>query len=219
MLHLVLAESALELVPESMQDHPSAKSHSRRLGRDAGSTLLDISWHYAAMRGYPDVHKRGRPDLVHQAILAAVATPLYRNDMVRIYIHTITDVVVEFGSGVRVPKSYHRFEGLFARLLLDGHAGEAGMLRAYACNMPSLLDAIKPTISVGLSKTGNLVTCSQMTTRLGAGACVVVGGFQRGSFSDATGKTLDEIYAISPLSLETHLVVSRLLYDVESATA
>ena len=69
---------------------------------------------------------RGRPDLVHQAVLAAVATPLYRDGLVRMYVHTIRDVVVRFGEGVRVPKSYHRFEGLFAKLLREGRAGGGG---------------------------------------------------------------------------------------------
>ena len=216
--HLVLAESALELVPESMRGHPAAGAHARRLGRPASETLLDVSWHYAAMRGAPDAHRRGRPDLVHQAVLAAVATPLYRDGLVRLYVHTIRDVVVRFGGGVRVPKSYHRFEGLFAKLLREGHAGGGeALLEASGGTVPSLLREIDPPERVGLSRAGRPVSCRQMAAGLEEGACVVVGGFQRGGFSDTTAGALDRVCSISPQPLETHLVVGRLLYDVEAA--
>ena len=216
-LHLVLAESALELVPESMRGHPAARAHGRRLGRPASETLLDVSWHYAAMRGAPDAHRRGRPDLVHQAVLAAVATPLYRDGLVRLYVHTLRDVVVRFGGGVRVPKSYHRFEGLFAKLLREGRAGgEEALLEAGGGTIPSLLREIGPSERVGLSRAGLPVACRRMAAGLGEEACVVVGGFQRGGFSDSTAGALDRVCSISPRPLETHLVVGRLLYDVES---
>lgn len=213
--HLVLAESALELVPGSMQAHPAARSHARRLGRPASGTLLDVSWHYAAMRGTPDAHKRGRPDIIHHAILAAVATPLYRDGLLRVYVHTIRDVVVRLGEGVRMPKSYHRFEGLMAGLLA-GTGGE-GPLEAGPSTLPELLDWIGPTSKVGLSRGGSPVSCRRLAAGLPDGSCVVVGGFQKGGFAESTSGSLDCIRSISPRPLETHLVVGRLLYDMEEA--
>lgn len=204
----------MELVPGSMQTHPAARSHARRLGRPASKTLLDVSWHYAAMRGTPDMHKRGRPDIIHQAILAAVATPLYRDGLLRVYIHTIRDVVVRFGEGVRVPKSYHRFEGLMAGLLAG--TGDGELLEAAPSTLPALLNDIGPSAKAGLSRTGEPVSCRRLAAGLPDGSCVVVGGFQKGGFADSTSGSLDYIRSISPCPLETHLVVSRLLYDVEA---
>ena len=216
MFHLVLAESALELVPGPMQTHPAAISHARRLGRPASRTLLDISWHYAAMRHAPDMHKRGRPDIIHQAILAAVATPLYRDGLLRIYIHTIRDMVVRLGEGVRIPKSYHRFEGLMAGLLAG--TGEGNLLEASPSTLPALLEQIGPSARVGLSRAGEPASCRRLAAGLPDGSCVVVGGFQKGGFADSTTGSLDRIRAISPHPLETHLVVGRLLYDIEEAS-
>ncbi len=50
MLSLVLVESALELIPRSIQKHPSVVSHSQKLGKYPSEILLDNSWHFAAMK-------------------------------------------------------------------------------------------------------------------------------------------------------------------------
>ena len=165
------------------------------------------------MRRTPDAHKRGRPDIIHQAILAAVATPLYRDGRLRVYIHTIRDVVVRLGEGVRIPKSYHRFEGLMAGLLAG--TGGGGLLEVYPSTLPALLEQIGPSAKVGLSRAGEPVSCRRLAAGLPDGSCVVVGGFQKGGFADSTTGALDCIHSISPHPLETHLVVGRLLYDME----
>ena len=161
------------------------------------------------------MHKRGRPDIIHQAILAAVATPLYRDGRLRVYVHTIQDMVVRFGEGVRMPKSYHRFEGLMAGLLAG--TGGGGLLEAGPSTLPALLDEIDPPAKVGLSRRGSPVSCRRLAAGLPDGSCVVVGGFQKGGFAASTTGSLDCIRSISPRPLETHLVVGRLLYDMEAA--
>jgi len=51
MISIVLAESALELVPSDLKHHPSVVSHARKLGKLSSEILLDNSWHFAAMKG------------------------------------------------------------------------------------------------------------------------------------------------------------------------
>lgn len=218
MLHVVLAESSLELVPDGMRGHPSVRAHAGRLGRRPSGVLLDNSWHYAAMRGARQEGKRGRPDLVHFAILAATSTPLYRTGLARLYVHTIGDVVVRFGEGVRIPKSYHRFEGLFARLLAEGRvdAGEGPLLEAAGGTLPDLVRSIGPSGVAGLSVSGRPANCREVVAGLGDDPCVVVGGFQKGDFGEATSGMLEGVYSISPHPLESHVVVSRLMYEAEN---
>jgi rRNA small subunit pseudouridine methyltransferase Nep1 len=45
--------------------------------------------------------------------------------------------------------------------------------------------------------------------------CVVIGGFPSGHFSKDIESRIDKMYSISDLSLEAHVVVSRLLYEWE----
>jgi len=76
MISLILAESALELVPKELKSHSSVVSHAQKLGKRPSEILLDNSWHFAAMKGMDNEIKRGRPDLVHFCILEATTIPL-----------------------------------------------------------------------------------------------------------------------------------------------
>ena len=77
MISLILSESALELVPYELEEHPSVISHANKLGKHPSEILLDNSWHFGAMKGIKNEIKRGRPDLVHFSILEATTCLLY----------------------------------------------------------------------------------------------------------------------------------------------
>jgi len=64
-------------------------------------------------------YKRGRPDILHIALLNALATPLYIQNHLRVFIHTFDNNVILVGKNVRFPKSYFRFEGLMLNLFRD----------------------------------------------------------------------------------------------------
>ena len=85
MISLIISESALELVPFELEDHPSVVSHARKLGKYSSEILLDNSWHFAAMKGIKNEIKRGRPDLVHFSILEATTIPLYLQNKLNIF--------------------------------------------------------------------------------------------------------------------------------------
>lgn len=112
MLSLVIAESALELVPLELCKHNSVIASARRFNKKPSEILLDISWHFAAMKGIKNEIKRGRPDLVHFSLLEACSIPLYFENKLNVFVHTIDDKVISVGQNVRLPKSYHRFIGL-----------------------------------------------------------------------------------------------------------
>ena len=116
MISLIISESALELVPFELENHPSVVSHARKLGKYPSEILLDNSWHFAAMKGIKNEIKRGRPDLVHFSILEATTIPLYLQNKLNLFVHTVDDKVIHFGKNVHLPKSYHRFEGVIEKL-------------------------------------------------------------------------------------------------------
>ena len=55
---LILAEAALETVPADIANHPAVTGHARRLGLKTSRTLLDRSYHHAAMKGLSENWKR-----------------------------------------------------------------------------------------------------------------------------------------------------------------
>ena len=88
MISLILSESALELVPYELEEHPSVISHAKKLGKYPSEILLDNSCHFAAMKGIKNEIKRGRPDLVHFSILEATTIPLYYENKLNLFVHT-----------------------------------------------------------------------------------------------------------------------------------
>ncbi|MCP8317603.1 MAG: 16S rRNA methyltransferase, partial [archaeon] len=61
-LVLILAESALELIPHELWKHPSVVKHASSKGKKVSEILLDRSYHHSAMLRLKDSEKRGRPD-------------------------------------------------------------------------------------------------------------------------------------------------------------
>lgn len=217
MFTLIIAESSLELVPSRIAGHPSVTMHARRLGKRSTEILLDNSWHFAAMKGIDNEIKRGRPDIVHLCLLEAVSIPLYQNDMLQVFIHTIDDKVIKIGKNVSIPKSYHRFEGLIEKLYHDkiiAHKDDI-LLEIKKMTFSELISEIDPLEVIGLSTNGKSKSYSEIATEFDDDTCLVVGGFQKGHFSDEILSKIDHLYSINQTFLEAHVVISRMLYEYE----
>ena len=217
MLSLILAESSLELVPKEIQNHKSVLSHSQKLGKKSSEILLDNSWHFAAMKGIENEIKRGRPDLVHFSMLEACSIPLFFEKKISVYVHTINDKVIFVGNDVRLPKSYHRFEGLMEKLFDEKviEANGNNLLEIKDMNFDQLIEKISPDRIVGLSKQGVLSSCEDVAKKLTENSCIIIGGFPKGHFSDSTRKKIEYLVNINKKSLESHIVISRILYEYE----
>ena len=217
MISLILAESALELVPDKIQNHPSVISHAQKLKKHASEILLDNSWHFAAMKEMDNEIKRGRPDLVHFCILEATTIPLYQKNKIKIYVHTIDDKIIYLGDNVSIPKSYHRFEGLIEKLFLEKTIESGGntLLEIKDKTFLELIDEIKPSKIIGLSSNGEKNSFEDTISEMPDNCCLIIGGFQKGHFSDTIQTKIDKLISINDSSLEAHVVVARMLYEYE----
>ena len=179
--------------------------------------ILDISWHYAAMKGIKNYLKRGRPDLVHFSLLEACSIPLYFEKKLRVYVHTIDNKVIFVGEKVRLPKSYHRFVGLMEKLFSDKKIQEDGknLLEIKDMTFDNLIGRIGAEQVIGLSTKGLKGSYHQLAQELGNNSCIVVGGFARGHFSETVLKKIDRLICIEKNPLEAHVVIARLLYECE----
>ena len=219
-LNFVLAESALELVPKEILRSPAVASDSRRRGVDASRILLDRSLHHSAMARLKDSEKRGRPDLVHAALLSVTGTPLYLDGSVRVLVHTSQDVVLELAERTRIPKSYFRFRGLVEKLLFE--RSNEGLVKAYGAGIREVLrKMISPDRVFGLSVQGRQTGPEELAKAIVAAKnpCVVVGGFPHGHFSQETLALVDELVRIHERPLEAHVIASRVVYEVEKVAA
>lgn len=217
MISLILAESALELIPLELQDHQSVLSHAQKLGKHPSEILLDNSWHFAAMKGIKNEIKRGRPDLVHFSLLEATTIPLYLKNKIKVYIHTINDQVIQIGENVHIPKSYHRFEGLIEKLFLEKiiRSNDNILLEIKEKSFSELINEIKPSTVIGFSTKGELSSFEKISSEISDNACIVIGGFQKGHFTESTKNKINHLFSIDELSYEAHVVIARILYEYE----
>ena len=217
MISLVLAESSLELIPQDLIFHPSVVSHAQKLGKRPSEILLDNSWHFAAMKNIDNEIKRGRPDLVHFSILEATTIPLYFKNKIKIFIHTIDDKVISVGENVHIPKSYHRFAGLFEKLFSEKiiNVDNNELLSVKEQSFSQLIASLNPSQIIGLSTTGKPSSFEKISTNVRDNSCIVIGGFQKGHFSNSINDNLTDLFSVGSTSLESHVVVARMLYECE----
>ncbi len=217
MISLILSESALELVPSELKHHPSVVSHAKKLGKYSTEILLDNSWHFAAMKGIKNEMKRGRPDLVHFSILEATTIPLYLENKIKLYVHTIDDKVISFGENVHLPKSYHRFAGVIEKLYQKKEivTNNDVLLEIKDQSFSELIDEINPKKVIGFSTNGISSSYEKIAAEISDDTCLVLGGFQKGHFSDSIQEKITDLYSVGNNSFEGHVVVSRILYEYE----
>lgn len=225
-ISLVISEAALEKIPVNIIDHPSVTNHARKLGKRPSEILLDRSYHHAAMlsSNLEFAWKRGRPDLVHFALIEALSTPLFFNNLLQVYVSTISNQVVFIGENLRIPKSYPRFEGLMIDLFKKYHIREgknATLLKLQNnVSLDSLINGtIKPLKVIGFSRTGVQSTPENIiSTHISKDSCqcaFIIGGFPSGHFTENTKRLCDYFYSIGNYSLEAHVVIARVLYECE----
>ena len=217
MISLIISESALELIPFELEDHPSVVSHAKKLGKYPSDILLDNSWHFAAMKGIKNEIKRGRPDLVHFSILEATTIPLYLQNKLNIFVHTVDDKVIHFGKNVHLPKSYHRFEGVIEKLYQEKKimAKNELLLEIKEQTFSELIDEINPSKIFGFSTEGQLSSYEKIAAQISDNSCIIIGGFQKGHFSDSIQNKITDLYSIGNESFESHVITSRILYEYE----
>ena len=217
MLYIILAESSLELIPKKIHNHPSVTSYSKKFKKNSSNTLLDNSWHFGAMKGLDNEIKRGRPDIIHLTLLSLCTTPVFYKNKIKVFVHTVNDEVISINNNTRLPKSYHRFQGLMEKLFLTKkiESEDEILMEMKNSSLPQLISKIKPTQIIGLTTQGQKTSLDKLVEQIEENSCIILGGFQKGHFSNETEKIIEESFSINDSSLEAHLVASRLAYEYE----
>jgi len=225
-LHLVLVESALELVPPEIVHHEVVKKHAKRRGKKPWEIILDKSVHYYAMLKLPNHHKRGRPDIVHLSLLNALCSPLNKLGLLRVYVHTIDNRIIFIDPSVRLPRHYYRFVGLMEQLLVEGKVPPNSDKPLMTCRrmfLHEFVDEMKFGYIYLLHEGGRYVSPRDLGKEIverierGEKVAVFVGAFPHGDFFEDTKRLANEAVSIYPEPLDAWIVVSRIIEGVEHA--
>ena len=217
MITIILVESSLELIPKELYKHSSVTSYSKKFKKIPSQTLLDNSWHFGAMKGLNDEIKRGRPDIVHLTLLSLCTTPAFYENKIKVFVHTINNEIIYINNKTKLPKSYHRFQGLMEKLFFTKkiQAEDEILMELKQSSLSELLSKIQPNHIIGLTTKGQKNTIEKIVKQIPENSCILIGGFQKGHFSNETQRIIEKSFSINDLSLEAHIVASRLVYEYE----
>ena len=221
-LALVLAESAIETVPNEIAGHPAVLNWAHRKRKDPRRLILDQNYHFAAMQklGRTGLH-RGRPDIAHFCLLLALGSPLNMQGNLRCYVHTLQDRIINVDPKARLPRNTDRWVSLLEQLYEEKVIPPMGpaLLTLTQGTVAAIADQIKPDLVVALTREGDLRPMDIVAKRLADHnrPLLLIGGFAEGHFSKRTMELVSESCRVDRRKLEAWTVVARAVYDYERA--
>lgn len=225
-LTIVVAEAGLELIPKEIEEHPIVRAQARKRGKKPNEILLDISLHYKAMKNLNNWFKRGRPDIVHILLLIALSSVLNKAGLLRIYVHTVNDLIIYVDPRARIPRNYNRFVGLMEQLLVEKKVPPDSQKPLLWVEEKRLEEFVKENqfdYIVLLHEEGKFVKPSVfgdiISSKMAKGerSCVIIGGFQRGDFEPSTLSLTENRVAIYRQPLEAWTVLSMVIHSIENS--
>jgi rRNA small subunit pseudouridine methyltransferase Nep1 len=221
-LTLVLAESAIELVPNEIADHKTVLNAARRKKKNPHRLILDQSYHHSALLrlGRSGVG-RGRPDITHFSLLVALGSPLNLEDKLRCFIHTRDSHVISVNPRARLPRNTDRFTSLLEQLYEESVVPKSGtpLMSLKHESLHDLMREISSDSVIAMTTQGNSRPLESVSLELANmnKPTVLIGGFPTGHFSKKTIEESSRQYRIDRRQLEAWSVVARTIYDYEKA--
>jgi rRNA small subunit pseudouridine methyltransferase Nep1 len=216
MLHLVIAETELELIPEELHSNSEIKNYCRSRGKKPDKCVLDANQTPNATISISNGAVRGRPEILHICLLNALESDLYRNEKIQIWVHTRQDKVIKIDHRFRIPRMYSRFLSLMEELFDSGQVPPEGLasLTLEEKTLKNLVKSIKPSKTYILSKQGKNIKKSTLIKQISKSKkpLIIVGGFTDRDFSEKTKKLTKEIYSISENQLMSWSVLGAVVY-------
>lgn len=184
--------------------------------------ILDDNYHHQLIPKLGEQFKRGRPDVVHFALLDITGTPAFMENLIDVYIHSINNTTVKVLPGVRPPRTLQRFCGVMSKVL-TGRSQEQE-LRLFEVrkdqSIKELVDSIDSGSIVSLTTEGvssNLSIFLRKTYDQVERVTWIIGGFSHGHFSDDVKTISSDAISISKYSLAAHVVAARLCFVTEQS--
>ena len=213
-LIIFLVECGLELVPKNLRTHPAVKKNIKK--NNYSSQLLDNALHHSAMTKLPNFKKRGRPDILHACLLNILGAPANKAGFIKLFIHTFHDRIFEFNPEIKITRNFNRFKGLMAKMLIDGGA------RVNHTSLISELDYGLNELILSFEET-NIILCTSKGKILSENSelfknkskfknyLIIIGGFQKGYFSNDFTKLNASQISISRYPLDAWIVASKIV--------
>ena len=206
-LIIILAECGIELIPKHIRNNLTPQNYS--------SQLLDNALHHSAMKNLKNFEKRGRPDITHICLLNILGSSLNKSGNLKLYIHTINNKIFELNPKIRIAKNYNRFKGLMAKLLIDGviKSETITLINPFKGSLNNLLRTFENPEVLILSRKGKPIENYNelFLKNLKKNYIVIIGGFQKSTFSKEIMNLSENLISISKYPLEAWVVTYKII--------
>lgn len=189
---LILLDSSLERVPDSISSHDTIVRDAKRRGKAPRKIILDDSIHYPAISSLEDSKKKGRPDIAHFCLLSVLDSPI--SEDMDLYIHTLEDKIIWINSETRLPRNFNRFKGLMENLLEKQVISSGGktLLKVLDQELDELMSSIQGSKIVMREEGEHTEDYIRDRVRNEQNIALCAGGFPHGDYRKDTLDTLKE---------------------------
>ncbi|AFH43255.1 16S rRNA methyltransferase [Fervidicoccus fontis] len=184
-----LVESSLEPLPKELVNSKKAVILSRRFNIEPKYLILDKSLFYEEMKVLKEKEKRGRPDIIHQFLLATQYSYLNLKGKLKVFIHTINNDIIEVNPITRIPKNYFQFVSLIQNLYKYKkvpRSGEALLILRKNVKLSEYLKEKNIEKPILLHEKAEKVEYNELEKFYFPPCSFLIGGFPHGDFSKDT---------------------------------
>jgi rRNA small subunit pseudouridine methyltransferase Nep1 len=212
-LKVLLVGAELELVPPEIAGHPSVRLNLQA-GRKPSDVLLDQNLHATASRQLPDGERRGRPDIVHYALLNLLESPVAKAGQLEVAVHTRDNELIRIRTDTRLPRGEARMHGLLAKVLRDGRSQDKDpLIWVEGTRTPAeVLESFARGPVLRLDEGGSAVAPADVAAKATNGdLTLVLGAFPSGDFPPAWKQAAPDAVSIWKEPLNAWAVAGELV--------
>jgi len=220
MLHIILADSELETIPDEISKETPIQKEAEEIGKNPTDLILDSNYHHDSMEKLDESERRGRPDIIQACTMAALESPLNKENLLRFYIHTRHDKIIEMETHTRIPRSYNRFIGLMEQLFKTGEVPPNNPLITLSeKSLETKINEIDPDKTISFSIQGGEIKGSDIFSpeEKEKDICVLIGGFPKGEFNSNIEKLSDKIIKMYDKPLNALTVINHAIQFYEES--
>uniref|UniRef100_A0A7S3NDP7 Ribosomal RNA small subunit methyltransferase NEP1 n=1 Tax=Aureoumbra lagunensis TaxID=44058 RepID=A0A7S3NDP7_9STRA len=183
-------------------------------------TLLNSDDHRTILSKHDRDPAECRPDIAHQELMAALDSPLNKAGLLKVYVRTKQNVLIDVHPMVRVPRTYKRFAGLMCQLLhkLKIRAADAPQTLFKVIKNPVERHLPPGTLLYGFSKNGTKYSPHHFAASLpdNKPIALVFGAMATGSISRDNHPSMLDMVCVSDYPLSGAVAMNRVLGAIEA---
>ena len=184
--------------------------------------IINCDDHYKIIKSMKKKLDEFRPDIVHQCLLNLFDSPLNKVGLLKVYIHTNRNILIDINPKTRMPRTFKRFSGLFTQLLLKNEIKASGtnetLMKVINSDINNIVRKNDPKIL--LSSKGRLIDietyCQNLNTvgEENANICFIIGVNPKTDV-DSSIKYHDDLISLSSFDLDSNIVCGKVCSSFE----